>query len=130
MMDDILVYGKNQYEQDERLEVVMRRLEKAGMTLNRNNCVFSKKEVTCLGPKVSDKGIALDPAKGKAITKMGEPINRKHLKSFIEIVNYLSKFSPKLAKLERPLREFTKANPTWVWDRDQERSFESIKFSN
>ena len=43
IMDDILVYGKNQYEHDKRLEVVMKRLEEAGMTLNRRKCVFSKK---------------------------------------------------------------------------------------
>ena len=39
----------------------------------------------------------------------------------------MSKFSPKLAELERPLRELTKINTVWVWQRDQERSFESIK---
>ena len=127
MMDDILVYGKNQYEHDRRLEVVMKRLEEAGMTLNRSKCVFSKKEVTFLGHRVSDKGIAPDPEKVKAITEMGAPINRKQVKSFLGMVNYLSKFSPKLAELEGPLRELTKTNTAWVWDRDQERSFEGIK---
>ena len=68
------------------------------MTLNRSKCVFSKKEVTFLGHRVSDKGIAPDPEKVKAITEMGAPINRKQVKSFLGMVNYLSKFSPKLAE--------------------------------
>ena len=39
LMDDRLIYGKKQYELDKRLEEVMKRLEEAGITLNRS--VFS-----------------------------------------------------------------------------------------
>ena len=44
---------------------------------------------------MSGKGIAPDPEKLKAITKMDAPINRKQLKSFLGMVNYLSTFCPK-----------------------------------
>ena len=39
LMDDRLIYGKKQYELDKRLEEVMKRLDEAGITLNRS--VFS-----------------------------------------------------------------------------------------
>ena len=103
MMDDILVDGKNQYKHDKRLEVVMKRLEEAGMTLNRRKCIFPKNEVIFLGRRVSEKGIASAPEKVKAITKMEAPTNRKKLKSFLGMANYLNKFRPQLAELKRPL---------------------------
>ena len=59
MMDDILVYEKNQYKHEKKLEEVMKRLEKARMTLHRSRCVFSNNEVTFLGHRVSDKGVRL-----------------------------------------------------------------------
>ena len=58
------------------------------------------------------KVIVSDSEKVKATTKMEAPTNRKKLKSFLRMVNYLSKFNPKLAELERPLRELTKTNTT------------------
>ena len=48
LMDDILVYGRTQ-EHDDRLLKVLRRLEAAGLTLNRDKCEFSKSQVKFLG---------------------------------------------------------------------------------
>ena len=58
----------NQHEHEKRVEVLMQRLENAGMTLNRSNCVFSKNEVAFLGHRVSDKDIASDPEKKQTTT--------------------------------------------------------------
>ena len=73
------------------------------MTLNRSKCIFFKNEVTFLEHRVSDKSIAPGHEKVKANTKMEALTNRKELKSFLGMVNYLRKFSPKLAELKRPL---------------------------
>ena len=86
----------------------MKRLEEAGMTLNRSKCIFSNSDVTFFGHRVSDKGITPDPEKIKAITKIEAPTTKKELKSFLGIVNFLSKISPKLPELKRLLRELTK----------------------
>ena len=49
MMDDTLVYGASQEEHDEHLQRVLHRLQEAGVTLNRQKCMFSVDEVTFLG---------------------------------------------------------------------------------
>lgn len=49
LIDDILIYGKTQEEHDERLLAVLNRLEEAGLTLNREKCEFSRREVKFLG---------------------------------------------------------------------------------
>ena len=48
-MDDIIVYGANQAEHDERLEAVLTRLQWAKVTLNWEKCEFSKETVKFLG---------------------------------------------------------------------------------
>ena len=80
-----------------------------------------------LGHHVSEKGIAADPGKVRAIREMRPPTNKVELKSFLGMVNYLSKFSPRLAQMERPLRELQKKTSAWVWDTAQQESFESVK---
>ena len=51
-MDDIIVYGANQVEHDERLEAVLVRLQEANVTLNADKCEFSKETVRFLGQLV------------------------------------------------------------------------------
>jgi len=46
MVDDILVYGKDQEEHDERLRKVLCRLRKSGLTLNKEKCQFRKTRVS------------------------------------------------------------------------------------
>ena len=58
---------------------------------------------------------------------MRKPTNKSELKSFLGMVNYLSKFSGRLAELERPLREIQKKTSEWVWEKMQQDSFEEIK---
>lgn len=127
MMDDILVHGKNEREHDNRLEKVMKRIEEAGMTLNRKKCQFRVKQLIFLGHQISGKGISPDPEKMKAITEMRPPTNKTELKSFLGMVNYLHKFSPRLAHIEKPLRELNSKKSAWIWERDQVTSFEAIK---
>ena len=61
LMDDILIHGTTQDEHDSRLMEVLRRLEAAGVTLNKEKCEFSQKQVPFLGQIVNHSGIRPDP---------------------------------------------------------------------
>lgn len=63
MIDDILVFGHDKKEHDARLEQVLCRLSKAGITLNQDKCCFGVSEVPFLGVVVSADGIRPDPEK-------------------------------------------------------------------
>ena len=41
-IDDILVFGQSQQEHDQRLESILKRINRAGVTLNSEKCEFSK----------------------------------------------------------------------------------------
>ncbi|PFX24330.1 uncharacterized protein LOC111331807 [Stylophora pistillata] len=105
MIDDILVYGKDQTEHDERLEKVLRKLEEAGITLNGGKCEYSKASLTFLGHVVDPSGIRLDPEKIKALRDMEDPTNVTELRRFLGIMNPLGKLSDKIAEVSKPLRD-------------------------
>ena len=49
IVDDILVYGKNQEDHDAKLEAVIRRTRERGIKLNPDKCVFRTNQVTYFG---------------------------------------------------------------------------------
>ena len=62
LIDDVLVHGRMQEEHDERLRVVLLRLQEAGLTLNKEKCIFSSNQVKFLG-QILTEGITSDPDK-------------------------------------------------------------------
>ena len=75
LMDDVLVYGKDQREHDKRLKVVLQRIEAAGMTLNSDKCEVSKTQLKFLGHIIDQSGVRADPAKTETIMQMSAPQN-------------------------------------------------------
>lgn len=49
MVDDILVSGGTQEQHDQRLDTVLERISKAGVTLNADKCAFAQPAVRFLG---------------------------------------------------------------------------------
>nr|XP_054591370.1 uncharacterized protein LOC129155169 [Nothobranchius furzeri] len=105
--DDILVFGKDKAEHDERLQQVLKRCEKAGLTLNEK-CEFSVERVKFLGHNISATRIEADPDKISAIENMPEPQNVEEVRRFLGMVNYVGKFSSSLPALTKPLRDLLK----------------------
>ena len=70
IMDDILVWGATQDEHDQRLELVLKRIESKNLKLNPSKCRFKVKEVTYIGHVLSEKGVSPDPRKVEAVRGM------------------------------------------------------------
>ena len=127
LIDDILVFGKDQEEHDARLEAVLQRLKTANVILNRGKCEFLKPHITFLGHYIDKDGIREDPEKTDAITKMKSPTSVPELRRFLGMANQLGKFSSNLAELAKPLRELLSKESTWVWNDAQEQAFSKVK---
>ena len=82
-MDDILVFGKDEAEHDQRLDAVLKRIEEAGATLNPQKCEFRKDKLTFLGHIIDADGIRADPEKTEAIRKMSPPTSVSELRRFL-----------------------------------------------
>lgn len=127
LIDDILVYGKDQEEHDTHLTAVMERIGAAGLTLNLDKCEFAQRKIRFLGQVLGEAGIQPDPNKTAAIQKMKEPQNISDLRRFLGMVNQLSKFSPQLAEKTKPLRDLLSTKNQWLWGSSQQQAFRTIK---
>ncbi|XP_063077523.1 uncharacterized protein K02A2.6-like [Engraulis encrasicolus] len=125
--DDILVFGSTREQHDQRLHRVLGRLQEQGLTLNSEKCQFAVSEVAFLGHIVGERGIQADPAKIKAITEMPTPKDAADVKRFVGMVNYVGKFSPRIAQLTQPLRDLLKSDTDWVWGSAQQRAFDELR---
>ncbi|UYV83251.1 hypothetical protein LAZ67_23000294 [Cordylochernes scorpioides] len=79
-MDDILVNGSCQEEHDKRLETVLTRLSKLGLTLNKDKCKFAVTTIKFLGHQIDPNGIQVDP-KRKRLEDMTSASVIVHCKS-------------------------------------------------
>ena len=127
MMDDVLIFSKDQGEHDARLETVLKCLVSAGVTLNPSKCEFSKPEVKFLGHIINHKGVIADPAKTNAILQMSPPKNVSEMRRFVGMTNQLSKFIPCSADLMKPLTELLSSKRTYLWGPSQKEAFAKVK---
>ena len=44
-MDDVLIMGETEKEHDENVKIVLDKIKSAGITLNKNICIFKQKEL-------------------------------------------------------------------------------------
>ncbi len=59
-LDDVLIFGKSFQEHQERLDCVLKALEKAGLTLNVSKCFFATYIIFHLGHIIDENGICSD----------------------------------------------------------------------
>ena len=98
-LDDVLVFGSNQKQHDERLLAALKRIEEAGVTPNEAKCEINKSQLKFLGHVINQEGISADPECTSAIEQMSIPTNHTELRRFLGMANQLGKFSHNLVEL-------------------------------
>ena len=126
-MDDVLIFGRTKDEHDIRLMKALDRIHSAGVTLNREKCLFGQDSLKFLGHVVNKYGISADPDKVTAIKQMEAPQNISALRRFLGMVNQLGKFSPRLATTTQPLRALLSKKANWCWSVEQQAAFQATK---
>ena len=111
-------------EHDQRLQIVLRRLQEAGVTLNKNKCAFAQHRVKFLGQIVDRTGVRPDPDKVSVIVNFKTVGDIRRL---LGMTNQLGKFSPHLTDITKPLRELLLKDNYWYWGQSQQKAFEDIR---
>ena len=127
LMDDVLVFGRDQKEHDKRLFAALTKIQTAGVTLNPRKCEFNKCQLKYIGHLIDQRGIQADPVRTSAIREMKPPTNVSELRRFMGMVHQLGKFSSNLADLTQPLRQLLSKNSTWMLGPAQDKPFSDIK---
>ena len=129
LSDDILVYGKNQTEHDERLRACLQRLREQNFTLNRGKCEFGVHTIEFFGHVFNTDGVSPDPKKVEALKLAEKPQSKEEVRSFLGLANYCGRFIPGLATLTDPLRNLLKDSTPWSWTDKHDNAMQSIKQS-
>ena len=55
------------------------------------------------------------------------PKNPAEVRSFLGVVNFTARFIPDLSTVSAPLRQLTKNGEPFVWDQEEQQSFDELK---
>lgn len=126
-LDDIVVTGDTEEEHLRNLEEVLKRLKEAGFKLNLKKCQFFEKSISYLGHIIDKDGLRKDENKVKAMIETPKPKNVDQIRAFVGMINYYSKFVPKLAQILRPLYDLLKKGKNFYWNAQCEIAFNKAK---
>ena len=83
----------------------------------------SKMKWNVLERKIIPKTVASPVKIVSVITAMSSPTNKNQVQSFIGMINYLSKLSPRLSELTEPIREISKDKVLFNWGPEHQHTF-------
>ena len=127
--DDIMVIGRKQNHKDHDLAftTLLQTTSKCNIKLNFEKPQYKCTQVNFYGETYTTNGCKPAQSKITAIVKMPSPSSKKEVQSFISMINYLSKFSPRLTVLAKPIRELVKEKVPFNWGLEHQESFEQLK---
>ena len=119
-LDDIIIATET-YEEHLKW---LKRIEEAGLTINREKSVFGKTEVKYLGDLVNRDGFRPDPEKIEPMLNFPVPKNLKQLRRFMGMDFWYRKFLKDFATIAEPLTALTKKDRRYEWGDTQQEAFE------
>ncbi|CAK1590852.1 unnamed protein product [Parnassius mnemosyne] len=111
----------------EHIDIVLSKLNKAGLTCNLQKCECICKEIKMLGFIISTEGIKTDPDKIRAIQEFPAPKKIKQLRAFLGLCNFYRRFIPNYSESIIPLCELLKKGRKFQWSGKEQKAFDFIK---
>ena len=127
--DDIMTIREKDDHSDHDIAFtnLLETAHKNGVKLNYEKIQYKKNEVEFFGETYTTDGRKADPKKIEAIANMPNPTNKKEVQTFLGMVQYLSKFSPRLSELSEPLRDLVHIHVPFIWQAEHTQAVEAIK---
>ncbi|VDP90102.1 unnamed protein product [Echinostoma caproni] len=117
--DDVLIFGLNKKEHDDRLTQVLERFASRNVAIKPSKCVFGVSELEFLRFTVDSRGYRPDPTLFKPLTNIESPKDQTNLRSVMGCLQYYSRFIPKFAKSVQPLFR-AQCSDAWEWSAECE----------
>ncbi|KAI4370917.1 hypothetical protein MLD38_019209 [Melastoma candidum] len=124
--DDILIYSKTEEDHLIHLRHVLDVLSQEKLYINLKKCSFMEREVLFLGYIISDKGLAPDPEKVRAIIEWPTPMSITEVRSFHGLASFYRRFIKNFSSVMSPLTECLKKE-NFEWTSSAAKAFEHVK---
>nr|GFB27543.1 putative reverse transcriptase domain-containing protein [Tanacetum cinerariifolium] len=101
-IDDILIYSKDEKEDEEHLKVILELLKKEELYAKFSKCEFWIPKVQFLSHVIDSQGIYVDPAKIESVKDWTSPKSPTKIRQFLGLVGYYRRFIEKILKNRQP----------------------------
>lgn len=126
--DDLCVFSDGSFEDHlEKVEEVLHRLSRAGLTVNPDKIQVAANQIQFLGHTFSNKSVSIHPDRTSPIDGFPVPKNIKQLSRFLGMAAFYCRFIPNFASLTQPLNQLKRKGVKFIWGPSQQASFEQIK---
>lgn len=125
---DILVYSIDWDTHLSHLQQVLQVLAKHQLFAKFSKCLFGVTTVDYLGHIISKQGVAVDPAKLKAIQEWLAPSSVTALRGFLGLSGYYRRFVKDYAAIAGPLTDLLKAH-SFRWNDKAQHAFQQLKIA-
>ncbi len=115
-IDDILIYSNTLEEHISHVRSVLKCLLQYQLYAKAEKCEFHQTSTSFLGYIISQKGVAMDDRKVKAVLEWPQPQTIKELQRFLGFANFYRRFIRDFSAIASPLTTMTKrhaARLTW-----------------
>jgi len=127
-IDDLLCLTKGSFTDHlEKTELVLKRLQKAGLKANVTKSFFARSQLEHLGCWLTRTGTKPVCDKVEAVLKIAEPKNRKDLRSFIGVANCHRDMWVRRSHVLAPLAALTSKTTKWDWEPQHQKAFAMAK---
>ncbi|UYV83669.1 K02A2.6-like [Cordylochernes scorpioides] len=128
-LDDIFIGSKDEQEHYRILKMIFDKLKELNFTLNKEKCLFLKKDICFLGHIINEDGVRPDSKKLEALERCKKPFDKTSLKSFLGMLSFYSKYIPNMSTLAGPLYQLLKKDNRWKWSSQCEKAFLNLKLT-
>ncbi|GKA24435.1 putative reverse transcriptase domain-containing protein [Tanacetum coccineum] len=126
-IDDILIYSKNKEEHGKHLKTILNLLRSEKLYAKFLKCDFWLDSVQFLGHVIDSSGVHVDPAKIEAIKNWAAPTTPTEVRQFLGLAGYYRRFIKEFSLISKPLTKLTQKNKPYVWGKDEEEAFQTLK---
>ena len=110
----VVGYRQDHSDHDQAFTCFLQAIQRCNVKLNFDKLKYKQnREIDFFAKTYITSGHKPARSKVSAITAMPSPANKKQVQSFIGMINYLSKFLPRLSELAEQIREFSKGQSTF-----------------
>lgn len=126
-LDDVIIVTDTFERHLEVLRSVFERLKGAGLTVNKQKCLFCRRELRYLGYIVNEAGLSVEPEKIRAILRLPTPSTVREVRSVIGMASWYRRFIPVFATLLHPITDLLRKGTSFVCDEACEDAWTKLK---